>query len=72
MNENKWISVKDRLPEKRGKYLCVIKGCCATYLEILEFNVSKKKFQCYDWEYGGHCNIDNVTHWQELPPLPNQ
>ena len=78
----KWISVKDKLPSKNGKYLC----CWGEgkYISIYSFakNLSKvdecdfhgkRKSGWYDydseWGYGEMCG---VTHWMPLPELPKE
>jgi len=60
-----WISVKDRLPEKEGQYLCwfgnnpVFKGAAiATYLEMWKAFGSLESLETYS----------NVTHWMSIEP----
>lgn len=63
----KWISVKDRLPEKNGYYLCNVKSFLfpgRTYINILECD--KDAFK------EGHIYTDGVTHWMPLPEPPNE
>ena len=62
-----WISVKDRLPDKSGQYLCwfgkniVAKGTAiATYLEMWQAFGSLESLETYP----------NVTHWMSLPEPP--
>lgn len=64
---NNWISVKDRLPDKEGQYLCwfgkntVIKGAAiATYLEMWQAFGSLESLETYP----------NVTHWMPIPEGP--
>lgn len=60
-----WISVKDRLPEEDGYYLCCIKSSLfpdRVYIDILECD--KGSFE------EGHIYTDTVTHWMLLPDLP--
>jgi len=64
-----WISVKDRLPEKEGQYLCwfgkntVCKGAAiATYLEEWKAFGSFESLKTYP----------NVTHWMPLPEPPEE
>ena len=60
-----WISVKDRLPEEDGYYLCCIKSSLfpdRVYIDILECD--KGSFE------EGHIYTDTVTHWMSLPELP--
>ena len=62
-NANGWISVKDRLPEKEGQYLCwfgkniMAKGAAiATYLEMWKSFGSLESLETYP----------NVTHWMPI------
>lgn len=59
-----WISVKDRLPEKEGRYLCVkqIGKSGAVYVQVMNGD-----------SYGfslEHIYHDDVTHWMPLPQPP--
>ena len=59
-----WISVKDRLPEKKGTFLVCTKNdfYCTK-------NIAKVRF--YNGEWHGTGGVwSNVTHWMPLPPLP--
>jgi len=73
---NRWISVKERLPEDDGKYMVWYKG----ELDICEFDAESQKFgYTYDdydemyshlvcWDDG----IDkDITHWMPLPEPPS-
>ena len=60
-----WISVKDRMPEKNGEYLCwfgkniMAKGAAiATYLEMWKAFGSLESLETYP----------NVTHWMPIEP----
>lgn len=78
-----WISVKDRLPEKNGKYLCFRKynvlsgGNIQIYsfahnlkkVDKYDFRHNKSGWYDYDSEYG-YCEVDNITHWMPLPEPP--
>jgi len=63
---NKWISVKDRLPEDQGEYLCCsnMKNKDGSHwIEICYFYISN------EWiHYSGDEAIP--THWMPLPELP--
>ena len=70
-DENKWVSVDDRLPDESGAYLGVVDG------EVMEVNYSPKtKGLICVWST---CNADGftpltdsqVTHWMPLPEPPN-
>jgi hypothetical protein len=54
----KWISVKDKLPECPGKYLVTTDGRVTT--------AGFTKRASRPWEFVG------ITHWQLLPPPPAQ
>jgi len=59
---NKWISVKDRLPEKSGDYIAYTKdGIVWPY------------FFCGDiWEDALGFSTETVTHWMPLPEPPRE
>ena len=75
-----WISVKDKLPNKDGKYLCC--WCDGKYIDIYSFaknlrkvdeidfkGMNRKGWYDYDSEWG-YCEQESVTHWMPLPELP--
>lgn len=58
----KWIPVTERLPEKEGRYLCVVRighKSGAVYVQIM--NGDKYGFSLE------HIYNDDVTHWMHLP-----
>lgn len=81
-----WISVKDKLPDKNGVYLC----CCKVsysdkpYINIYAFAKNLRKVDKYDFEgmnragwydydsEWGYCEQTSVTHWMPLPKLPKE
>lgn len=79
-----WISVKDRLPDKDGKYLVVHTNVLGTefYISTMKFALNIKKVDKYDfagharpgwYDYDstwGYHEWDNITHWTPLPELP--
>ena len=82
---NEWISIKDRLPRKRGKYLCVVDGFLHNpNIRVLSYTNNlysvdkydfynrkgKSGFYDYDSEYV-YCEID-VYYWMKLPDLPKE
>lgn len=80
----KWISVKDRLPDKNGQYLVRRKICVTVTFDVIGFakdarKIDKHDFRknwkdvwyYYDSEYG-FLTSDNVTHWMPLPEPPEE
>lgn len=72
---DRWISVKDRLPEDDGKYMVWYKG----ELDICEFDVESQTFgytyDDYDEMYSHLVCWDDgmdkdITHWMPLPEPP--
>lgn len=66
VNPYEWVSIKDRLPEKDGKYIVARK-------EGNKYSISVRKFQkeipccyCGHWERG----TNGITHWMLLPEPP--
>lgn len=80
---NEWTSVKDRLPEKQGRYLCVINGIVRDdYVSICSFTKNLHKFDefdfpnenrpgwyNYDGEHG-YYEVGGVKYWMPLPEMP--
>lgn len=63
---SEWISVKKELPLKSGKYLChviipVVHGGFRSRVLDIGFDLHSKSWECEDII---------VTHWQDLPELP--
>lgn len=60
-----WISVKDRLPDKKCEaYLCSLDSCLfpgSQYVDICAYSGDG------EWYLGG-----TVTHWMPLPELPKE
>ena len=64
-----WISVKDRLPEKYGRYLCwfggnkcVVGAEIETYLPDMHGFGSLERNEVYP----------NISHWMPLPEAPKE
>jgi hypothetical protein len=80
--KTKWISVKDRLPEKDGDYLIFERGYLIPSIRVLSFAKDGRKVDKYDfhrewknvwYRYDsewGHITVDAVTHWMHLPAPP--
>lgn len=77
-----WVSVKDRLPTKNGKYLCYSEyGFVEIFnfsknlyaVDAMDFPKNEYKGKCgwytYDGEWG-YNKVKNVTHWMPLPEPP--
>lgn len=62
---NKWISVKDRLPDKKGEYICFLEG---KGIRIKEFHSWGKNTPFRFWTNGQEDK--KVTHWMPLPEPP--
>lgn len=62
---NEWISVKDRLPESDGHYLCTD----GNEIQIMAYFGEYKG--SYDWSSYMSNTID-VTHWMPLPKAPEE
>ncbi len=58
-----WISVNNKLPEKSGAYW--------TFNGLEKPSVIQQRVHMYDEKYK-QFNTDTVTHWQELPPEPEE
>ena len=59
--EEKWISVKDRMPTKRGSYL--------TFCRFRD-GQTEQKIKLWTQSLGFTSQARAVTHWRELPPDP--
>lgn len=67
-----WISVKDKLPEAEGIYVCYAKKDNFSFLDTLRFRLNHKGKKCfcdYDAELD-YFEINYVTHWMPLPEPP--
>lgn len=74
-----WISVKDRLPDEEGKYLCINKMWDYVYYNILDFTKDLYKldnFRFFDRKgESGFCDYDSEWGYREVDvefwmPLP--
>ena len=77
--QNKWIRVKDRLPNRSGQYLC---ASGSQYIKTAWFSKNLYKVDKYDFAdkkgKSGFYNYDSewgyyetdVAYWMPLPKLP--
>ncbi len=64
----RWISVKDRLPEKSGDVLVCSRGYCLP----VTYSQRWKAFNASDYDDGTKHAINSVTHWMPLPEPPEE
>ena len=64
---NEWISVKERLPEIDGIYLCVLDVKSIVGFDYNTIETLRYSFGC--WLYDRK-ETNLVTHWMPLPKLP--
>lgn len=62
--EDKWISVKDRLPERGGNCIVYKTFANSFSISIVWFDVSINNFANHDLE------VWTVSHWMPLPSAP--
>ena len=67
MKAPRWISVKERLPEKNGRYLV-----CDKNGEVYSAEYEKNRPDS-EWtdDYEGYLDME-VTHWMPLPERPEE
>jgi hypothetical protein len=67
---NEWISVKERLPEKSGKYLTISPS---GIYSILNYSAKYRAFNIYDEQPKSSLKYClEVTHWMPLPAAPKE
>jgi len=77
INNEGWISVKDKMPEHGGEYLVVRNsfGICRI-VDVCGYDKKSRKFGKIDMDYvydgNGWYEVDNVTHWMPLPEPPKE
>lgn len=80
----KWISTKDRLPDKNGQYICYIEGPYLRHIKMCDFALNLEEIDDYDFagkkhsgwynydgEYG-YYEIDDVVYWMSCPEIPQE
>ena len=79
---DRWISVEERLPESKGKYLVFAVGSYFGYsIETAYWTPKYDGFEpdlkgraiwySYDGEYGD-LELDGVAYWMHLPDVPKK
>jgi hypothetical protein len=65
-----WISVKDKLPETMGRCLCFAPNIP---IDISPFSIHAVSYVLGEWYLEGRKLPEYaVSHWQPLPPPPNE
>ncbi len=67
-NKLEWVSVKDRLPEIKGRYLCYSPSWKRN-IQVINFDEYTKGSRKRFW-LGGRESL-TITHWQKLPEFPD-
>jgi hypothetical protein len=69
LEQRKWVSVQDRLPEEGGRYWCYVKDINELGTSYFQWNCAynekEKRFSDSTLTNG-----ENVTHWQPLSEPP--
>jgi hypothetical protein len=68
-----WISVKDRLPEKSGKYLTIDMDRAYPTMYPIHYSAKWRGWNCLDYTDGkleARMHEMHVTHWMPLPDAP--
>ena len=69
LKAQKWISVKDRLPESSYMVVCVDIN---HDVYVTQYSCRYKKFNAYDTDGGDMFALETVTHWMPLPEPPKE
>lgn len=67
--DNGWISVKDRMPDDKKRYLiCTVSR---RRVDIAYYQPTGDKYSNHEpfWQ-GSNCRFSTVTHWRPLPEPP--
>ena len=79
--EPRWISVDERLPEKKGQYLVYTKWTYGNFIRLCNWTPKYNGWEehlngraiwyNYDSEYGDY-ECKDITHWMSLPDAPEE
>ena len=80
MKAPRWISVKDRLPEKDGDYLARLRhggmkvmGFTHDLRKVDDYQFKRKKPGWYEYDSEwGFCERNDITHYMPLPEPPKE
>ena len=79
-----WISVKDKLPVKSGRYLVVKHFFNYKRIEVMNYALNLSEIDEYDFgkknkpgwfdsdSECGYYEVDGITFWAELPDFPEE
>lgn len=66
----KWISVKDKLPEKYGPYLVIHEDCKGgNAMDVFYYLLDETEGPVLVYDYQ---EVTSVTHWMPLPPTTEE
>lgn len=68
--ENKWISIKEKLPKVGQKVLVFVKSDNNKWSDIRLDEIYEKKGNKYWTNFNGFITSAEITHWMLLPPAP--
>ena len=77
----KWVSVDERLPEKKGQYLVYTTWTYGSFIRLCNWTPKYNGFEehlkgraiwySYDSEYGDY-ECRDITHWMTMPEPPKE
>ena len=69
--QSKWISVEERLPDERGRYLTVIRCSKGIWIELNNYDHLEELWE-HDMDGYSEDATEYVTHWMPLPSCPKE
>ena len=78
MRRMDWTECAERMPDKPGRYLVVVSGVHGfRKRQIADFFITSKYTGkngpgWFEMGEDGYLEVKNVTHWMELPALPEE